>query len=289
MYNSTCCNDKKICSIHSYRSIDELTYRIKQRLNFLSREKLNNLFYGYKCAADIDTEIKKLSTYKEVLDRTKISFLHIGKSCNDDETIQRVVERVNKVIGKTSCPKKRLDIKIDDSGLDRYMLSRPACISYDSWNTFSRKICGKIGFTLTAERQTCNVMFEISSKIIPCDLLYSLSVHRELCNTRYKVKRSAAECKLDWKLLLEGNNSCDLDFKTYMCYVKDDNLSYPIIDKVYKSGLSLAKVDGETILCSPLDNYKLTEITPTSLKTLLDEGFVVETKRSDITCDYIKY
>lgn len=288
MDKSTCCNDKKICSVHSYRSIDELTYRIKQRLNFLSREKLNNLFYGYKCAADIDTEIKKLSTYKEVLDRTKISFLHIGKSCNDDETIQRVVERVNKVIGKTSCPKKRADIKIDDSGLDRYMLSRPACISYDSWNTFSRKICGKIGFTLTAERDICNITFELAAKSISCDLLYALKVRRDLCDIGYRVTRADEKtCKIDYKLLLEATQ-CDLEYKAYVSYVRQHNLSYPIIKDIYAAGLSLATVEDDVVLCTPINSYSLSQITPTDLQELLDLGFVVSHSRYDIKQDYTK-
>lgn len=288
MDKSTCCNDKKICSVHSYRSIDELTYRIKQRLNFLSREKLNNLFYGYKCAADIDTEIKKLSTYKEVLDRTKISFLHIGKSCNDDETIQRVVERVNKVIGKTSCPKKRADIKIDDSGLDRYMLTSPRCISYSEWNEFSRKICGKIGFTLTAERDICNITFELAAKSISCDLLYALKVRRDLCDLGYRVTRADEKnCKIDYKLLLESV-PCDIEYKAYVSYVRDHNLSYPIIKDIYAAGLSLATIEDDVVLCTPINQYNLSQITPTDLQELLDLGFVISHSRYDIKQDYTK-
>lgn len=283
-----CCNDKKICSIHSYRSLDELTYRIKQRLNFLSREKLNNLFYNYKCAADIDTEIKKLTSYKEVLDRTKTSFLHIQKSCNDDETIQRIIEKVNKLIGKTACPKRRADIVIDESGLQAYLLTGPRCISYSAWNEFSRGICGKIGFTLTVEKQICDITYEISKKIIPCDLLYSLKVKRELCDLGYVVKRTDQECRLDWKLLVEKTN-CDLDFKVYLSYIRKHNLSYPILEQVYAAGLSLTTVEDDVILCTPLNNYSLSEITPTDLRELLDAGFVVETNRYDIKSDYTKW
>jgi len=288
MDKSTCCNDKKICSVHSYRSIDELTYRIKQRLNFLSREKLNNLFYGYKCAADIDTEIKKLSTYKEVLDRTKISFLHIGKSCNDDETIQRVVEKVNKVIGKTSCPKKRADIKIDDSGLDRYMLTSPRCISYSEWNEFSRKICGKIGFTISVEKQICDLTFELAAKSISCDLLYALKVRRDLCDIGYRVTRADEKtCRIDYKLLLESV-PCDIEYKAYVSYVRNHNLSYPIIKDIYAAGLSLATVEDDVVLCTPINSYSLSQITPTDLQELLDLGFVISHSRYDIKQDYTK-
>lgn len=288
MENSiTCCADKGVCSTHSYKSLDELTYRMKERLAFLSKEKLNNLFYGYKCAANIDSEIKKLSTYKEVLDRTKISFLHIGKSCNDDETIQLIIEKTNKIIGKQSCPKCRADIKIDDSKLHNYLITGPKCVSYDLWNEFSRFICGKLGLKISAEKQKCDLTFEISREIISCDLLYTLKVHKELCDTGYKVSRTDEECRIDYKLLLE-KNSCDLEYKAYVSYVRDFNLSYPIIESIYAAGLSLATENNEAILCTPLNNYKLTEITPDSLQELLDLGFVIEHTRYNIKQDYKK-
>lgn len=284
----TCCNDKKVHSVHSYRSLDELTYKIKQRLEQLSLMKIRNLFYGYHPEHHIDDEVNKLSVLKSSLDRVKKSFLHIQKSCLDDETIQKIVEKAQKIVGKAPCPSKRKDISIGEENLQKYLISGPKCVSYDTWNEFSRFICGKIGFTLSAEREICDITFEISRNIVTCNLLYALSVHKEMCDLNYKVSRTKEECKLDYKLLLEKNPKCDLEFKSYLNYVHKHNLSFPIINEVYSSGLALAEEDGEVVLCTPLNNYNITKITPQSLEELLNLGFVVELNKFDIKADYKK-
>jgi hypothetical protein len=285
----TCCNEKKVESIHTYRSIDELTYKIKSRLSYLANLKIRNLFYGYHPEHYVDDEINKLSVLKGSLDRVKKSFLHIQKSCLDDETIQKIVEKANKIVGKESCPKKRADIKIGEEDLNSYLSKGPRCVSYDTWNEFSRFICGRIGFTLTAEREICDIAFEISRNIISCNLLYSLSVYKEMCDLKYKVNRTKEECKIDYKLLMEKNPTCDLEFKSYLSYVHKHNLSFPIIDEVYSSGLSLLEQDGEVFLCTALNNYNLMKIAPNDLEELLNLGFVVELNKFDITADYKKY
>lgn len=285
----TCCNEKKVQSIHSYRSLDELTYKIKEKLTYLSNQKIRNLFYGYHPEHHIDEQINMLSILKGSLDRIKKSFLHIQKSCLDDETIQKIVEKANKIVGKSPCPSKRLDIKINEEDLNKYLASGPRCVSYDTWNEFSRFICGRIGFTLTAERDVCDITFEISRNIISCNLLFALSVHKEMCDLKYKVNRTKDECKLDYKLLIEKNPTCDLEFKSYLSYVHNHNLSFPIINEVYASGLSLLEQDGEVFLCTALNNYNLTKITPNNLEELLNLGFVVELNKFDIAADYKKY
>ncbi len=284
----TCCNDKEICSIHSYRSLDELTYKIKQKLIELSSMKIRNLFYGYHPAVHIDDDVNMLVILKDSLDRIKTNFLHIQKSCLDDETIQKIVEKANKIVGRSACPKKRIDVKIGDESINKYLMSGPRCVSYDTWNEFSRYICGKVGFQITAEKEICDITFEISRNIISCNLLYALSVHKEMCDLNYKVSRTKDECKIDYKLLLEKNPKCDLEFKSYLSYVHNHNLSFPIINEVYSSGLALAEEDGEAVLCTPLNNYKLTKITPQSLEELLNLGFVVELNKFDIINDYKK-
>lgn len=284
-----CCNNRKVCSIHDYRKLDELVYRIKDRLTELSFQKVESLFYpGYHCARDIDQEINKLNILKDSISRVKLSFLHIQKSCLDDKTIQLIVEKTVRIIGKGFCPEKRVDFIIDDSGLNAYIITHPACVTYDSWNKFASYLCGAIGVTITAEAEKCDLVFEIARNIIPCNVLFALSVHKEMCDLKFKVNRTKDECKIDYTLLIEQVPECDIDFKTYLSYVHKHNLSYPIIKEIYSSGLALATVDGEVTLCTPLNNYSLTEITPTSLEELLNLGFVVELTKFDIKQDYKK-
>jgi len=284
-----CCINKETCSIHSYKSLDDLTYKIKDRLTYLSFKNVQNLFYGYNCAADVDQEIKRLNILKDSLDRVKISFLHIGKSCLDDETIQKIVEKANKIVGNSPCPARRKDITVDESNINKYLMSSSQCVTYDSWNKFSRFLCGKLGFKVSLEREVCDITFEISRKIISCNLLYALSLHKEMCDLGYKVSRTDQECKVDWKILMEKEPACDLSFKTYAKFVKNSNLSYPLIKEVYASGLTLAEEDGEVVICTPLNNYKLTQITPTSLEELLNLGYIIDLNKYDIINEYKPY
>lgn len=285
----SCCNNRKVCSIHDYRKLDELVYRIKDRITELSFQKVQSLFYpGYYCAVDIDNETNKLNILKDSLSRVKLSFLHIRKSCLDDKTIQLIVEKTVRIIGKGVCPEKRVDFIIDDSGLNAYMVAHPACITYDSWNKFANFICGAIGVTITAEVEKCDFVFEVSRKIIPCNVLFALSVHREMCDLKFKVNRTKDECAIDYTLLIEQVPECNLNFKTYLSYVHKHNLSFPIIKEIYSSGLTLATIEDDVTICTPINNYSLKEITPTSLQELLDLGFVVELTKFDIKQDYRK-
>ena len=173
----SCCVNEKICSVHSVKSIDDILYRIKGRMQELSNMKLRNLYYGYGCGECIDQDIKKLSTLKKPLDRIKSSFVMAGTSCLDDEAIQRIVEKTQKIVGKKPCPSKRKDVTIDDSQLNKYLMSSPACQSYDSWNQFANIMCDKLGVIVTAvkdeeaDMKKCDIVFEISREVISCDIL----------------------------------------------------------------------------------------------------------------------
>jgi hypothetical protein len=270
--------------------LDDLVYKLKEYLSALATKKVGNYRYGYYCGEDLDQKIKEASVLKRSLERIKLSLLR-GASCLDDETIQKIVEKAIKIVGKESCPTDyREDISIDTTGINTYLLKGPRCVTYDSYNKFASFICGRLGLTVTAEREQCDITFELTRKIISCNLLYALKVRKELCDLNYRAKADKNQCKIDYKLLLE-KTSCDLEYKTYLSFVNRHNLSYPIIEEVYKSGLTLAETEdnSDVVLCTPLNNYRLTEITPTSLEELLNAGFVIELNKHDLKNDYTRY
>lgn len=287
--SQTCCENKPICSIHDYKKLDDLVYKLKEYLSALATKKVGNYRFKYYCGENLDFKITEANTLKKSLERIKLSILR-GATCLSDETIQKIVEKVIKIVGKESCPTDyREDISIDTSNINAYLLKGPRCVTYDSYNKFSSYLCGKIGVTLTAERDQCDLAFSVTRKIISCNLLYQLSVRREMCALGYKVKRSGGnECKLDYKLLLE-KTGCDLEYKTYVSFVNKHNLTYPLIEEVYKSGLTLAETEDDVVLCTPLNDYKLSEITPTNLEELLNAGFVIELNKHSLKEDYTKY
>ena len=283
-----CCGNKPTCSIHDYKKLDDIVYKLKEYLSALATKKVGNYRYGYYCAEDLDNKIDESSVLKKSLERIKLSILR-GTSCLDDETIQKIIEKAIKIVGKDSCPTYyRQDISIDTSNINAYLLKGPRCVTYDSYNKFASFICGRLGLTITAEREKCDITFELTRKIISCNLLYALKVRKEMCDLNFKVKTTKDQCKIDYKLLLE-KTGCDLEYKAYLSFVNKHNLSYPRIEEVYKSGLTLAEAEDDVVLCTPLNNYKLTEITPTSLEELLNAGFVIELNKHDLKNDYTRY
>ena len=178
----TCCSDVKVCLGYDNQFIDELVYKLKDKLQQLSYKKIKALKYNYFCEEDIDEQVNEINIFIRSLNRIKTSFLHIERYCLPEDRIQAIIEKSIKIAGKTPCPKNRLDINIDDTQLNKYLLSAPRCVSYDTWNKFSRNLCGKLGFTLKVEKEMCDISFEITRNIISCNLMYALSIKRDLCN-----------------------------------------------------------------------------------------------------------
>lgn len=284
----SCCSHTKVCLKYDYQFVDELTYKLKDKLNPLLDKKIKSIKFKYFCDEDIDSQINEINLFIRSLNRIKTSFLHIKRYCLPEDVVQAIIEKALKIAGKAPCPKNRKDINIDGSLLNSYLMSGPRCVTYDTWNKFSSYLCGKLGFSIKAEKEKCDLTFEITRNIVSCNLLFALSVRKELCNLGYTVKKTKDECKIEYKLFLERNPNCDLEYKMYANFVNNHQLTYPIINEVYESGLSLIEVDGEAVVCTPINNYKLTEITPTSLQELLDAGFVVTLNKQDIKQDFTK-
>lgn len=285
----SCCSEIKVCLKYDYKDVDELTYKLKSKLQQLSSKKLANLYYGYFCEEDIDSNINAATTLLKSLNRIKVSYLHIGKYCLPEGVVQAIIEKAIKFVGKESCPKNRKDIIVDGSQINQYLLSGPRCVTYDTWNKFSSFLCGNLGFQLKVEKQICDITFDITRNILSCNLLYALQIKKELCDLGYKVVKTKDECKLEYKLLIEKYPNCNLEYKAYLSFVNDHQLTYPIFKEVYESGLTLAIQEGDAFVCTPINNYKLTEISPNNLQELLNAGYVVSLNKHDLKQDYTKY
>lgn len=272
---SKCCSCPEICSLHDVKKLDELIYGINERLVLLSNQKLSNLFYGYYNKSEIDKGVDKLSTLRKSLLRHKLGFYESDGSCICNDNLQRIVEKTIKEIGKYSCPISRIDVEIDESELDSYLLTKPACVSYDTWNKFARGLCGEIGFKLTAEKEICDVTFDISREVIPCNLLYTLSIYKEMCDLDYKVSRTDEECKIDFDILAERYCNLNLKFKDYYTLVKDCNMSFNTIDQCYKANLELIVLNRKAYLKTQTNTYPVEAIIPSNLDRLVGLGFSI--------------
>ena len=271
----SCCTCPEICAIHDVKKLDELIYNLNVNLTVLSDKKLQSLFYGYYESSTIDFEINKLTVLKKALQRHKLGFYIADGSCICSDNLQRIVEKVIKEVGKNACPVVRKDVEIDDTGLEAYLMTKPACVSYDTWNKFARGLCGDIGFKLTAEKEICDLTFDISREVISCNLLYTLSIYREMCDLNYKVNRTDEECKLDFDILAERHCNLNLKFKDFHTLVKDCNMSFNTIDQCYKANLELIVLNRKAYLKTNTNTYPVEAITPSNLERLVGLGFSV--------------
>lgn len=284
----SCCSEVKVCLKYDYQFVDELVYNLKKLLQSLASKKLSHLFYGYNCEVDIDEKINKTTILINSLERIKLSFLHIQKYCLPEDRIQLIIEKAIKLVGKVSCPESRYDIVVDDSAVYDYLLAGNSCASYDTWNKFSRLICGKLDFKLTLEKDICDITFDIVKKVISCNLLYALQLRKEFCDLGYKIKKDNDECKLEYKLLRSNYPNCDLEYKVYTDLVNKHNISYPIFKEVYEGGLTLIKKENDVFICTPLNQYNIKDITANTIEELLNNGYLLTLNKDDIKIDFKK-
>lgn len=286
-----CCKDKGVCSIHDYQKLDDLVYLIKEKLSFLSDQRVKNIKYNYYCGENIVEDIERLITFKNSLDRIKKSIYSTGRYCLSDEKVQLIIEKVIKEVGRQKCGENKVDIIKDDSLVKKYILDGNLCISYDLYNEYAYRICRQLGVKITAEKEVCDLTFSLSREIISCDLLYSLSVVKELCDLKYVVERSKDdECKIDYKLLIEEYPDIDLTYKTYNSLIKDHNISSRVIKNVYDCKLSLDINNvGVVVLNTPVSQFNLLDITPSNTDELSSLGFNITTTKKEIKNEYVRY
>lgn len=288
MVISECCNNcDSICNVITLQKLDELIYKSNLKITHLSEEILKSLYYGYYCDEDIRHNLSELLLYTESLNRLKrLIYNNLNSSCLCDSDIQRIIERTNNIVGYTPCDIERLDVNIDKSNYESYLMSSPTCVSYESWNKYSRLFCGELGFDISiTDDRVCDITFMVSRDIVSCDLLYTLKVYEELCNLGYTINRTEQECKIDYNLLIE-KYECDLSFRSYLKLIQKYNMSYSVIENIYKSGIGIKDMGKYLKLLTPMGDFKIKELTPKSLTKLSELGYKFTINKNSVLSDY---
>jgi hypothetical protein len=233
-----------------------------------SIKKINKLYYGHSYKESVVDKQEKLSLVKWALNKLKHSMLRGSKVCYTPEEVSRLVSKARGLVPKQPRPTTRCDFTMDATGQSKWNMDHPYCVSRESWEELAHKVCGELGLVVDIKEIGCDLVFDLSRKVINPNLLLAFSVRQEACKMNWVVKRSEEECKLDWTLLLEKLPECALNFKTYLKLV-ECKLNYNTILEVYKCGLSFEVKDDGAYLKSLTRSYKLDSI---QFKTLVDSS-----------------
>ncbi len=274
---------KKKCCICYDPELDTLIYESKERLSKLSEDKVKVLYYGYSCDPQSDEKIIRLRSYLNIIEDENFKIVLGGEPCLDCINRQRLIEKIRRLT--TSCDIDcRKDLRIDKSNLDSWLVNNPTCVAYEKWEELSFKICGLLNLEIKVVRddcelevaifsseEICNLTFEITRNIIPCDIIVAISIFKHSCDLGLSISRTENECEIDFNLL-KNEVDCDLDLKTYKKLI-DCNLTFDIIKTVYDNQCSFTigdPVELTTLINSySLDKFNFSSIPDIqALKTL---------------------
>jgi len=231
---------KEDCCICYNVDIEDLIYQCESSLDILGEKRVNNKKYATPFNSHNKIEI--LEDFLKVLEDEQYNIILGGKQCLSCDKLQSLAEKVRKVTA--SCEKSpRKNIKIDKSGVDKYIAGNPYCVSREKWEELSYRVCRELKLELKSVEDKCDITFELVRKLIPCDIMVSIAVYKQQCDLGLKVNRTEEECDLDFEILT-SEIPCDLDLKTYKTLI-DNNFSYDIIRNVYENGCTIELDDSE--------------------------------------------
>ena len=258
----TACNET--CYSFDKQFLSNLSLRLNKELVITSQRKVDSICYGFDCPKDIDTKINKLTVLKNTLDRYKSTVYCNRVTCLCNEDFQDIVEAIITEVGSDKC--ENYECKVDDSNLELWTLSNPACVSYDSYERYAKEFCGNIGLEISIVKEQCEVALAISREIITNDILVAVTAYKEACELNYELTRTDEQCNIEWKLLIEENN-CDIEYKVYRELI-NCNVNFDIIKAVYSKGLEINQnSEGELVLKTPYSSHKLADLVIKNVDT----------------------
>lgn len=249
----------------SILSIDNSILTIQNKISQFSEKYLFQLENRYDlnedCSFDDFYKIKKLNVYLDILNKLKEQKFQGSGYCIDESEYNLLVEKIIDITGK-ECKNLLDSIYIDNSKEDIWAFKNPFCRSYESWEKWSKFFCGQLQMELTLEEEKIpELMLEISREIISPNVLLAITAQKEVKNLNLEISRTVEESKLDFQLLIEELDECDLVETQYVDLVQVQGLSYDMIKVIYESGLSLVTDDKEVYLKTPMNTYKISDLS----------------------------
>jgi hypothetical protein len=226
---------------------------INNKLSEISEIIKNNLYYGYPYNCNEDLPLILLS--------------YANTECFNHKETKKYKDLLNLFL--FDCKIGTSEVSVDNTKREEWEKNNPACVSRKQWEKIALKICNQYRLEFVVDKveanceaditveemnTVCELAFDITKKIIDCEVITAISIQQKMCDLNITVERSKDECVLDYKILIEKYNTCELSLKEYITLI-DEKFSFEIISAIYDKDLSLEVTSQGVYLKTPMSNY----------------------------------
>lgn len=228
-----------------YINLDEINRLIYSLYNILakySEKHYLGVYYGYY---NIDKYEEIFYTYSEFLqplynirDR-----LLLDANCGCYHDFNNGIEIIK--AASKACDQLRMDLIVDSSNYDEWLLSNPDKIAYEAWEACLMRKCAPITYSLikdlTRDRSRCAIGYELVKEIEKCYLSFDLLFTKK-------------DCSVDYELLLKNIPDCRITYEDYV-NLRNCGVTAQLISKSAECGISL-EVDNKEKCVNFIYNLK---------------------------------
>jgi hypothetical protein len=241
----------------------------ERRLLCAYDDMLKKLYYGYNCDAAVEDTVDRVASTAQTLKREIKRYKHNVK-CLCAQDLKNIFETIER-FEKCDTAATNVLVQTDENWVKQNLL----CASREDWEQYALALCSLLKLEIRVDRQesldtTCNIAFEITKSEKFCDIIVAAAVIQHVCEIGYSLNVTKQQCKIEWKLLLEKNPSCNIDLKTYIS-CKELGLTYDVIQLILDAGLDVQTQDGELFLIGLLQEYKLNSLFFTQMPANTEE------------------
>lgn len=205
--------------------INELIYSLYNLLAEYSRKHYIGYYYSYYNPEPLKEKFVKAHQYLDNLQNLKFR-VESNSKCLCDKDAGKLIEDTRKLVG--TCSPLRLDLIVDSSGEQDWILHNPDRVEREVWETCLYKKCGPITYTLARD---------LNASKKDCKLVYDLIRTINECNISYDITRSTKNCDLEYQLLVK-ETKCALTYDEYV-EVHNCGVSYDVVKNVINCGATI--------------------------------------------------
>lgn len=285
-----CCqhtyNDSPCLSI-TPSEIDNLIFQLRFEYNKQASKVQKNLAYGYGSVTKHTNRQEKILLVQSALEDLYRSLINNASICLDCNRLNLLIDKARGLTTKYPKSQPRTDLHVDDSGETAWLVQNPYCASYEKWEKLAYTVCEQltIDIELLSREVLCDLTFDIARNIVTPGVLRGLSAYSQACQLEWEITRTKKECEIDYELLLEKVEDCDITLEFYNELI-DHNITYSLIAAVYKAGLSFEIVHGCPFLVTPTNRYNMHDLQFDTLVTDIDTE-VCQAVADDDLVDYL--